>query len=213
MRRLQVEGDALTAILVAGPARGEARFNRVSNVSRLRERWGSSPIAKADSLSNRNGPDGRINAMGTRECGDALILTPADLRFLENVEVGVRELVRVLVQDLFCMTYTSCEGHPPSEDSKLIERHVGILPRDSLEAKLLVDFLKPLVRSESDSSQKGRLAVALFEGTLEDEDGAYSCIDIVFTASTDNWEIYKPSLDQSYAELLFKLGRAIAAVD
>src|SRR5688572_12832858 len=104
--------------------------NHVTGLAEFRAAWDLAKARKGiPGTDNKVSADGRVNIDGDAECLAAAIYTPADEEFYAAVEVGVRPLVMFCVNELDCITYTSCEGHAPTADG-YSPRRVGILPRD-----------------------------------------------------------------------------------
>jgi hypothetical protein len=76
-----------------------------------------------------------INNAGSSDCISAQIVTVNHPSFFSLIEPGVRDLVRCLVYNCGWITYSSCEGHAPSQHLAAIQpRVVGLLSRSQEEA-------------------------------------------------------------------------------
>jgi uncharacterized protein DUF4254 len=121
------------------PMTSQAAFcNYVQGLKLFMDTWdGRATRAHDGPQVNQFGTNGNINTQGASNCFSSALSTPRDPGFGSYLEPGIRPLVMQCIDSLQCITYSSCEGHPSTEDSELRLRHVGIVPRDHDEYIML----------------------------------------------------------------------------
>ncbi|MBX3190380.1 MAG: hypothetical protein KF819_25495 [Labilithrix sp.] len=181
-------------------------INRVAGLEEFRAAW---DVAKArprhDPQDNQESADGHINIEGNARCMSAAIYTPADAEFARALEPGVRPLVEHLVDALDCITYSSCEGHPPTADGYTMRvRHVGILPRDAADRDRILAALEPAALPAS-AAGGGIVELRILEDVLGGDGPDLPCIDVVFGATRLDWPAYEARVGDVQAALLAAL--------
>jgi Protein of unknown function (DUF4254) len=129
-----------------------------------------------------------------------------------HLEPGVRRLVQQRIDVLGCITYGSCEGHPPTGDAELQLRYVGIVPRDRREhAQVQLLLRRSAGRTNSAINTSSRVIVEICESELHSDSlPPRPAIDIVFApqpglAARDYFE----HLATTYAEFCRQLREGV----
>jgi hypothetical protein len=185
-------------------------LNGVSGLERFRQEWDSRRPRAGHGLENAKSEEGHINVEGKARCLSAAIFTPAAPEFWGAVEPGVRPLVTFLIERLNCITYSSCEGHPPLDGFPMRERHVGILPRDEEDRARLLAVVGAAVEAAVNASGNDRVDLYLAEDVITSEGPDVRCIDIGFGAPTHDWPSYVEKLESVQTALLEQLTAASA---
>jgi hypothetical protein len=156
--------------------------NHVTGLARFLQIWGSGEEAKAPEIEAiSTSASGNINVDGSSSCFRSVLLTRWHPSFPVVLEGGVRDLVLVCVQKFNWVTYSSCEGHPPSSRLDLRTRHVGILPRSALEEENILSALVTAARkSHRQASKACRVRIAINIARITSEDGDARAVDLVF---------------------------------
>jgi hypothetical protein len=189
----------------AGVSAGPRAINHVSGLIQFRMEWDEGKQQPGIFPKNVRSDQGHINLKGSATCFWSAIFTPADPEFVHSIEVGVRELVLLLIDKLNCITYSSCEGHPPVDEAPMRQRHVSILPRNEEEyTRLLL-----LLRKAADATHMNRACEAvridIKEALITTEGPNVPGIDILFAAVAFNWSDYSRMLESFYMEFLAQL--------
>lgn len=152
-------------------------------------------------------PAGNINKNGSCSCCIGECLTCNHPQFLEGIEFGVIELVRLVVFDFGFITYTSCEGHDYRLESlKSVPRHVGILPRNTLEADKVRELFLPIIAAINAKCLDSTVKVALIERELVSDDGTHLCQDLWFGVKPHvDWIDYFGDIEPFYKIFLSHL--------
>jgi uncharacterized protein len=176
------------------------RVNGVSGMARFREEWDEARKVEGK-IDNATSEQGHINVEGSARCLSSVIYTPAAPQFLASIEAGVRPLVLALIQDLNCITYSSCEGHPPSDDGYPMRgRHVGILPRDAAEHAMFLERLR--AAATLTPPVPGVVTVEVREDIVASDGVDLPCIDLLFVAGSYDWAAYAEKIDSVQAAFL-----------
>ena len=170
-----------------------ARVNAVSGLARVGEEWD----ARRSDAPPADGPDaeGPINIDGSARCNAAAIYTPAAPEFRGAIEARVRPLVLFLVERLSCITYSSCEGHPPEDDALMRGRHVGILPRDEADRVRLCTVLVAAAEASLPPEDREVVDLIVREDVITSDGPDVHCIDILFVAGSYDWAPYAARVD------------------
>jgi hypothetical protein len=164
------------------------RYNGVSGLARFREEWDLARRVEG-TFDNARSEQGHINVEGSARCLSSVIFTPAAPQFWSALEPGVRPLVILLIDSLDCITYSSCEGHPPTDDGYPMRgRHVGILPRDAADHERLLELLRRAAAVTE--AVPGVVHVEVREDVLASDGVDLPCIDILFVAASYDWPAY-----------------------
>jgi hypothetical protein len=179
--------------------------NRVGGIARFRGRWDEQKRQDRGTLRNSWGVGGHINLEGSAVCFSSLIFTPADPEFMQSIENGVRELVGVLIDEIDCITYSSCEGHAPADSSPMRLRHVGILPRDSEQYVQLAGLLQTAAEGAHAKCASGTVRIAINRTVINTDGPDVPGIDVFFTDATGDWSFYSKDVGPVYRELIGQL--------
>jgi uncharacterized protein len=177
----------------------------VGGLNLFRKKWDEGRQLQGVSCKNALSDQGHINLNGSATCFRSAIFTPADPEFLDSIEVGVRDLVLFLVEKLNCITYSSCEGHPPTEHAPMRQRHVGILPRDEEEYARLLHQLRRAAEAAHTTWDREAIRIDIKEDVITTEGPNVPCIDVVFTAVASDWSAYSRTLQPIHREFLAHL--------
>jgi uncharacterized protein len=190
--------------------RSTRRTNIATDVSEFLERWNG--IIDEKSARKRHllwlAKRWRKHTGGDRRDGYGFCFSPHEKDFEDSIEPGVRALVCVIVRELGWITYSSCEGHRPSdtpESQDLTERRVGILPRNSDEAQVIGEVLASVLTCQTDYSWNDIVSLQAVEWTLvsKREKKAYPVIDLVFArAACVKWEDYTRAADLACEDII-----------
>jgi len=182
------------------------RVNAVSGLTQFRAEW--------DARQRHDGPvaepegEGPINVEGSARCSSAAIFTPAAPEFRGSIEARVRPLVLFLVEQLGCITYSSCEGHPPEGDAAMRGRHVGILPRDEADRTRLCAVLVAAAAAASPADDRELVDLVIREDVITSDGPDVRCIDIIFVAGSYDWPDYAAKVESVQSALLDRLRAA-----
>ena len=189
-----------------GAGKDPSATNHVSGLIQFRKKWDERNQRNGISPKNARSNQGHINLHGSATCFCSAIFTPTDPEFIDSIEVGVRELVLFLIDKLNCITYSSCEGHPPVDESPMRQRHVGILPRDANEYARLLHLLRRAADNcHMNCDCQTTVRIEIKEAIITTEGPKVPCIDIIFVAVTSNWSEYSRMLESAYPEFLAQL--------
>ena len=176
------------------------KINRVSNLQEFVKSWDDGGVSSKNAKVVR-GPSGNINLTG-KPNDVSWNIVKNDKRFESFIEPGVRDLVLVIVNHLELVTYTSCEGHAYTDDlHKPDRRHVGIAPRNLIEAGQIWKLVEPLCAQLSEE-----VAVRLEVTTLDDKFNCYLAFQLSFEPLL-TWEQYFDVLDNQYKKFVDRLLR------
>jgi uncharacterized protein len=181
------------------------RVNAVSGLARFREEWDARKGNASAGGAAEPPTDGPINIEGTARCQSAAIYTPAAPEFRGSIEARVRPLVLFLVEQLGCITYSSCEGHPPEGEALMRGRHVGILPRDEADRLRLVALLGAAAEATSPAADRTLVDLQIREDVVAGDGPDVHCIDILFVAGSYDWPAYAGKVDEVQASFLEQL--------
>jgi hypothetical protein len=137
--------------------------------------------------------------------------------FERSIDSGVRELVVCLIEKLHCITYSSCAGHT-YKHRRFSLRHVGIVPRSSLEYHSLLKVLRLVAKvtnsninnnhnTVKDKKNNG-VKLVINEDIVTSDGPSMPCIDLIFVPIIDDQVLYFQDLEYVYGkviELLQKL--------
>jgi hypothetical protein len=183
--------------------------NQIAGLEAFIEAWDagrSSAESAAASPTQPVGPDGQINVEGSATCSSAFIFVPSDPRFVEALEPGVRALCIGLVETLGCVTYSSCQGHRAVEPGGAYRRrHVGIVPRNELEATRLQSALEDLCRETNSSVPEAEVRVLLVVSKVTGDRGERPCLDLEFYGRDVSEERYFQEVDRLTGAFVTKL--------
>jgi hypothetical protein len=163
---------------------------------------------------------GNINIKESNYCFKATnIYAKWEPEFERSIESEVRELVLCLIEKLHCITYSSCAGHK-YKHRKFSLRHVGIVPRNSLEYNSLLKVLRLVAKvtnrninnnhnTVNDKKING-VKLIISEDIVTSDGPSMPCIDIIFVPTIDDQVLYFQDLEfvyDKFLELLRKLSR------
>lgn len=156
------------------------------------KRW-KSPVAEAEQeVPMIQGEEGNISESGDVDDPTGLTLTSAHPRFYDFIETGVKDLVRILVEDIGCITFSSCQGHRLSDGVSVRARNVGILCKDDVEQTVLYDLLRDI------AAMTGTGHPVIEKGSLGSLSGEFKTVRIIFTAIDMTSEEYFDTLETRY---------------
>lgn len=174
--------------------------NRVTGLADFRAEWDRKRPSARAAATVAEGDHGHINVEGSASCLSGAIFTPADPEFLRSIEEGIRPLVTLLVEDLDCITYSSCEGHPPAGEARMRVSHVGILPRDDADRARIRAALEPAAAAVPLAAAA---VLELVDDVIASDDGTdVLCVDVVFRPLTLDWAAYSASAAALQAALV-----------
>ncbi|MGO9372534.1 MAG: radical SAM protein [Syntrophobacteraceae bacterium] len=176
--------------------------NRMDQVSDYLRKWDFSLDSYDKNLQIVKGPNGNISESGKVDEPIAASLTPAHPMFFDCIEKDIRDLVTILIEDMDCITYSSCQGHQRLDGSLIRPRNVGILCRDETEQLSLTDFLKSVVTS-SEADQP-----SILNDWLESGNDLYRTVEIVFECDSSRSETYWATIEKRYNHFVQYLKRA-----
>lgn len=138
----------------------------------------------------------------------AIAITPSHPDFLKQIEVGVRNLVKLIAVDIGWITYSSCEGHQFTSKCQLLPRHVGVLPRNSFELHRQ-RYLLYATATRVNMIYTNNVRVTIRDDILVSEIGENKTVlDIIFIP-TDNTFEYFSVLDDVTELFSFQLGQVL----
>jgi len=175
------------------------RVNRMDRILDYMRSWDFSLEVQGNDLKIVEGPEGNISETGDVEKPTSVILTPAHPQFYDCVEKGVTELVRILVEDINCITYSSCQGHKILELDIILPRNIGVLCRDEAEQI----FLKDLFMDAAANSRPQRPNI--FNDWVESGNDLFRTVEIVFECGPTQRENYWYNMEESYNSFLSNL--------
>lgn len=129
---------------------------------------------------------------------------PAQERYADSIEPGIRDLVLQLNRSYGLITYTSCEGHCyDSADLPNSMRHIGILPRSVEEYAAVVGWLRGLVGG-FDNPDAQAVPVHVFEDRLRDSGTTevYDVVELYFFKNCADWSEYFATVDRVYTRFV-----------
>lgn len=176
-----------------------SRVNRMDRILDYMRSWDFSLEVQGNDLKIVEGPEGNISETGDVENPTSVILTPSHPHFYDCVEKGVTELVRILVEDINCITYSSCQGHKIAGQDIILPRSVGVLCRDEIEQL----FLRDLFMAAAAKSQP--LRPHIFNDWVESGNDLFRTVEIVFELEPTQREIYWSTMEESYHSFLSNL--------
>ncbi len=175
------------------------RINYMDRVSDYLQNWDFSLESHDECLHIVKGSEGNISASAQLDEPTATSLTPTHPKFFECIEKGVRDLVTVLVEDLSCITYSSCQGHQLRDGSWIRPRNVGILCRDQAEHLFLRDFLGKVI------AESGLAQPRILSDWLESEEGVFRTVEIIFEVDPSDPAKYASSIERDYRNFVENL--------
>jgi hypothetical protein len=183
--------------------------NGVSGLSRFREEWDTQKPRDGHVFENAKSEQGHINVEGSARCLSSAIFTPAAPEFWNAVEPGIRPLVTFLIEKLNCITYSSCEGHPPSDDYPMRGRHVGILPRNQEDLTRLMTVLGAAAEAACTSADRDVVDLKIHEDLITSEGPDVHCVDVLFVAGTLDFPTYAAKAASVQAAFLERLAASL----
>ncbi len=195
-------------------------INRIKgkDLAEFIKEWDKPPIEphSNNSASNlRESHLGNINVLGKASCAEATLFTKHHPNFFDSIETKIKDLVICIVNDLHCITFSSCQGHPEYFDKSeqtLIEyrqREISILPRNEKEHSRLLHFFLELAHETNAAISNARIQIEVNEEILEQQLGPiikeWTNISISFASSFQNSNDYFENLEPVYLLFLTKL--------
>ncbi len=182
------------------------RINYMDGASDFLRNWDLSLEPYKGCVKMAKGDQGNICESGRLDDPTAFSLTPIHPQFYECIEEGIRDLVTVLVEDLNCVTYSSCQGHE-LPDGRVRHRNVGILCRDQAEQLFLQEFFKRLVASSGLAQPK------ISTDWLESEEDLFRTVEIIFEDDSTDPANYESSLEKDYHHFVENLKLVSTSAD
>lgn len=161
----------------------------------------SAPLAAPPARS----PLGNINDRAAADCFVAAIFPPRDPRFAASLEAGVRDLVLTLVEERAWVTYTSCEGHPPTAAAPRRLRGVGLVGRSPEELERLAAEVARAADAANVVAATPTTRLRVVRKILDTEEGATPCVNIEFASDVDDWTTYVVEADRLQEALITAL--------
>jgi uncharacterized protein len=183
------------------------KVNRMDRIMDFKRSWDFSLEVQGPGLKIVEGPEGNISETGEVKNPTSVTLTPSHPLFINCVEKGVIELVRVLVEDINCITYSSCQGHKVPGHDLILPRNVGVLCRDETEQL----FLNDLFMAAASKSQPIRPKI--FNDWVESENDLFRSVEIVFDCEPTQQENYWSIVEESYHSFLRNLKSHSGLID
>lgn len=175
------------------------RINRMDGLLDFKRAWDFSLEIQRNDMNILKGPQGNISETGDVDNRTAVTLAPCHPRFLNCIEKGVIELVKILVEEINCITYSSCQGHKVPGQDKVLPRNIGVLCRDETEQLFLTDlFTAAAAKCQPDKPK-------IFTDWLESGSDLFRTVEIVFECKSTQHANYWPTLDESYNSFLRNL--------
>jgi uncharacterized protein len=178
------------------------RINYMDGVSDYLRDWDSVSEPHDENLQIVKGDEGNISEFGQLDDPTAVSLTPSHPKFFESIEEGVRDLVAVLVEDLNCITYSSCQGHQLADGRWIRNRNIGILCRDLPEQASLREFLEKVV------TESGLTQPRILHDWLESAEGDFRTVEITFESDPTHTDQRESNFEKDYRNFVKNLKRA-----
>jgi uncharacterized protein len=174
--------------------------NTIIGVERFLAAW-TVPSKHSLRLPLREGAAGQRNLSGGAR--DAAVVFPrGHPQFVDALEDGVRALVVLLIDELDCVTFSSCEGHAAEDGQTLLwGRSVDILPRDAAEGARLRAALRGCIDAVPQVLE-APVRLQLVENEVETELGTLPAMTLDFTPETTDAATYFAGVAPLYAALL-----------
>ena len=125
-------------------------------------------------------------------------------RFVDALEVGIRELVLLLVTRFRWVTYSSCEGHHYGHLRHApVERMVGLCPRSAAEHDTIRLTLNALSRDINRRHRRSCVRLEVISSRLDTGDRGCAVIDLVFRRRPSaRWKRYFEQVDTVYQDAI-----------
>jgi hypothetical protein len=173
--------------------------NFVVGLHGLIRRWSSRAELEASKIELRISREGNINSRGDTESPTAAVFTVWHPMFHDALEPGIKELVVLLVEKLGCITYSSCQGHPPaSEHAEFPLRHVSFITRKSHNHAL--EVLQLAARNVNQRLNSDCIIeIVIRQRTVITNDGpSIKGHEVVFRALINDFPSYKRDIEKVY---------------
>jgi uncharacterized protein len=190
----------------AGPR--SVRINKIDHLGNFVRSWNDCAHPRnAEWIDLRSTPFGNINRTGIPGNYLSHVLSRWHPKFAASLELGIRELVLLLIKKFDWITYSSCEGHhyaglevPP------VERRVGILPRSRTEAESINAVLRSVAVEINEDSRPAAACVTVVNEAVESELGILPVIVLCFQKRhSESWQSYFELIDSQYNAVIEKL--------
>lgn len=128
-------------------------------------------------------------------------------QFEDAIEVGIKQLVLLLVNKFDWITYTSCEGHIYGHHSiHPVERHVGLLSRSNAEKQAVIQVFQQLCSIINSHYRVYPIRLETLIHSIESDGNLYPAIDLFFRKRRlVPWKIYFVKVDDIYKSALVEL--------
>lgn len=135
--------------------------------------------------------------------GTTPIYPRSDPRFVRSIEPGISRLVLLLIKQLDCVTYSSCEGHPTSDHKVMVGQHVDIIARDADELHGLLATLSEIART---TPKMPTAILRTRRGTLDFENGSADSLSLEIVPLPDaSWTAYKRDAEEIQRHIFQKI--------
>jgi uncharacterized protein len=200
--RRRLLGLLSTTLSTTDKPYSSGRINYMDEVSGYLYDWDSSLKSYDKHVQIGKGIQGNISESGELDEPSAFSLTPSHPQFLECIEEGVRDLVMVLIENLNCVTYSSCQGHKLPDGGGVRPRNVGVLCRDQAEQVFLHEFLERIVTISGLTQPKISI------DWLESKKDVFRTVEIIFQDDPADPAKYDSTLEKNYRNFVENLKRA-----
>jgi hypothetical protein len=192
------------------------RINNIHNLGLFMASWDDpSHPRNLGIVDLRKTPYGNVNKTGIAGNYTAQILSRWHPQFSASLEIGIRNLVLVLIERFDWITYSSCEGHYYHDLGVVpVERHVGLLPRSKEESQTMNLFLNKIVNSINEECSSYAVRIVVIWETVESELGLVPVLGLRFRrVAVTSWESYFQLVDVPYNALVATLRQTAVVVN
>jgi hypothetical protein len=175
--------------------------NYVPNLYDFVKEWDQMPVIQLESAVLKQAATGHINIDGSSECTYTMIFTPWHPSFYPSIEPAVRDLVKLCVEDLRCITFSSCEGHfIDGETHRFFLRYISIVARSANEYENLKNFFSMIsTRVNTQLSTNSIIKIAIEYNVVTSENQkTLPALDIIFLSLKDNAFNYFNTVESVY---------------
>lgn len=190
--------------------KGSTPFNHVAGLVDFLIRWEKQEDeSRCRPVELAVSDNGNINLRGAADCYNSLLLTRWHPSFESSIEPGVRDLVMSLIRTWDCVTYSSCEGHPPQGSVPRRPRHIGLIARSASEHARLECLLKRLVALTNSSCVDGGFRLRLIQKIVtSDENIEALALDLLFESAASDDAVHDTQIELLYLECLRQVEEA-----
>jgi hypothetical protein len=184
-------------------SQGSKNVNRVEGLVDFLRRWDDREELTSREIEFTVAQGGNINLQASFESSQSHLLTRWHPSFAASIEAGVRELVKRLVTDWDCVTYSSCEGHRSTTHVPMRVRNVRMLPRSKAEHLRLAAMLDRLANTTNAGLRDPAVRLTWQHSVLQAEGGLKAPgLDLIFEPQTSDEPTSWQVLDACYQACL-----------